>query len=78
MTNQEICAILYIMNELIEKPDVENWPDTINLQVNGVPIRIEYKTQAILLPKQAEYRQEQIAAYLIDEGFIKMSEENYG
>ena len=63
---------------MIDKPDVEGWPDTINFNVNGVPIRIEYENQQILLPKESQYRQDQIAAYLIDEGFIEMSEKNYG
>lgn len=69
MTNGVFCAILYLM-KLIEKPDVEDWPDIVSLTVNGVPVRIDYKNQMIMVPNEAMERQDNIAAYLIDEGIV--------
>lgn len=56
--------------KLIEKPDVEDWPDIVSLTVNGVPVRIDYKNQMIMVPNEAMERQDNIAAYLIDEGIV--------
>jgi|TARA_Y100000310_G_C20239147_1_gene603784 hypothetical protein len=54
----------------IAKPNIEDWPDVIDLEVNGVPIKIEYEKQKIMVPQEAFTRQDNISAYLIDEGFI--------
>lgn len=59
----------------IEKPDIEDWPDTVNLKVNGVPIRINYKKQMIMVPDEVGERADNIAAYLIDEGIVVVKED---
>ena len=54
----------------ISKPDIEDWPDQINMKLNGVPIIINYEQQEILVPDEADYRNDNLARYLVDEGFI--------
>ena len=56
--------------KMIEKPDVENWPDELNLVVHGVPIQIDYKGEKIMVPLEAQHLQESLSHYLIDEGFV--------
>tara|TARA_B100000287_G_scaffold331626_1_gene316516 strand:- start:229 stop:501 length:273 start_codon:yes stop_codon:yes gene_type:complete len=58
----------------IIKPEIEDWPDIVNVTINGVPIRIEYETQRVMIPNEAFGRQDAMAAYLIDEGFIIVGE----
>jgi len=58
--------------KLIDKPEIENWPDTVKLKVRGVPIIIDYKTDMVMVPDSAKHIQDNLAAYLIDEGFIKI------
>ena len=38
--------------KVIEKPKIQNWPDVVELKVNGVPVRIEYKNQMIMIPNE--------------------------
>jgi len=69
-----VCDIVRHM-KAIEKPDIQDWPDVVNLKVNGVPIRINYKKQMIMVPDEAHERADNIAAYLIDEGFVIVEED---
>tara|TARA_Y100001963_G_scaffold159268_1_gene262198 strand:+ start:1895 stop:2092 length:198 start_codon:yes stop_codon:yes gene_type:complete len=62
---------------LISKPtNIKDWPDSLKLTVYGgdeaIPIYINYKNQQIMLPNEAMDRQDLIATYLIDEGFIEV------
>ena len=67
----------YMENIGFEKPDVGDWPDTLKLQVLGVPIVIEYENAAVIAPHELKGSELSwgIAKYLIDEGFIKVTEE---
>ena len=56
--------------KVIEKPKIQNWPDVVELKVNGVPVRIEYKNQMIMIPNEHMERTDNIAQYLLDEGFV--------
>ena len=58
--------------KLIDKPEIENWPDTLKLTVHGVPVVIDYRSDMVMVPDSAKYMQDNLAAYLIDEGFIKI------
>ena len=58
--------------KLIDKPEIENWPDTLKLKVHGVPVVIDYRSDMVMVPDSAKYMQDNLAAYLIDEGFIKI------
>ena len=59
----------------IEKPDIQDWPAVVNLKVNGVPIRINYKKQMIMVPDEVGERADNIAAYMIDEGIVVVKED---
>ena len=60
-----------------EKPDIGEWPDTLKLKVLGVPIVIEYENAAVIAPHELKNSALSwgIAKYLIEEGFIKVTEE---
>ena len=57
----------------IKKPRGKQWPDPLELEVNGVPIRIEYKNQKIMVPNAHDDRADQLARYLIDEGLVEIT-----
>ena len=57
----------------IKKPRGKQWPDPLELEVNGVPIRIEYKNQKIMVPNEHDNRADYIARYLIDEGLVEIA-----
>ena len=57
----------------IRKPRGKEWPDPLELEVNGVPIRIEYKNQKIMVPNEHNDRADYIARYLIDEGLVEIA-----
>lgn len=61
----------------ITKPDIENWPNEIKLKISGVPVLIDYEKDRVMLPKTpiAEKKQECIAEYLLEEGFIEIKGE---
>jgi hypothetical protein len=41
--------------------------------VNGVPIRIEYKNQKIMVPNEHGDRADELGRYLIDEGLVEIA-----
>ena len=58
----------------IKKPDVKDWPDVLDFELNGLPIRIDYENQEILIPEESNDKRDCIGAYLIDEGLILVDE----
>tara|TARA_B100000700_G_C14749935_1_gene717040 strand:- start:222 stop:428 length:207 start_codon:yes stop_codon:yes gene_type:complete len=56
----------------IKKPRGKEWPDPLELEINGVPCRIEYKNQKILFPDEVKHRADSLGRYLIDEGLIEI------
>jgi hypothetical protein len=65
-----VCYIVPM--KLIDKPEAGNWPDILKLKVHGVPAVIDYKSDMVMVPDSAKHMQDNLAAYLIDEGFIKI------
>jgi hypothetical protein len=60
----------------IKKPRGKEWPDPLELEVQGVPIRIEYKNQKVMFPKEVNVKKaEAIGFYMVNEGLIVFSEE---
>jgi hypothetical protein len=57
------------MVTVIKKPRGKDWPDPLELEVHGIPIRIEYKNQKIMLPIQGK-KADAIGRYLINEGLV--------
>ena len=57
----------------IKKPRGKQWPDPLELEVNGVPIRIEYKNQKIMVPNEQSDRADELGRYLIDEGLVEIA-----
>ena len=56
--------------KLIHKPDVEDWPNEWKMIVNGVPVVIDYEQDLVVIPDAAKDRQDSLAKYILDEGFI--------
>ena len=57
----------------IKKPRGKQWPDPLELEINGVPIRIEYKNQKIMVPNEHGDRADELGRYLIDEGLVEIA-----
>lgn len=57
--------------KLIHKPDIEDWPNEVKMAVNGVPVLIDYEQDLVVIPDEAKDKEEHLARYLIDEGFIQ-------
>ena len=57
----------------IEKPETGEWPDSLNLDVMGVSVLIEYKNDAVIVPCKLKGTALGwgIAKYLLEEGYIK-------
>ena len=55
----------------IKKPRGKQWPDPLELEINGVPIRIEYKN---MVPNEHGDRADELGRYLIDEGLVEITE----
>ena len=57
----------------IKKPRGKEWPDPLELEVNGIPIRIEYKNQKIMIPNEAHERADHLGKYLLDEEIVEIA-----
>jgi len=59
----------------IKKPDVTDWPDVLDFELNGLPIRIDYQNQKIFIPIGSKGKRDCIGSYLIDEELILVDKE---